>query len=520
MATFLEGQSVMVYAESEEKWYNDGIIKSISESTGNIKVLCNDEKSEFTVNKSSGNIVAIKEENIDLRQGSFCSIFSITKWCPGIIITSENDKENEWLQVEYFDEDNNLSQTQIQRHSHFLKPLSHHQCKSFISLLSDTSLKNHNPYHPWIRLDDLPTKSKQGDLVKLNNQQFIILNGDEQYLIIHIFDTNTIKWELFTTYSPYTEDIDADYYYPYGYIRAAYNPSTDTLHTLYRSQLTSDKNTYSLSNIDNLSHPDQHKHDYQGDCSIDQRMIRESEVIPHKNSVHLMNGQEDKYMIVEKYKKLKTSTHRMPLPFGSAYKPLLSMYIPSKQLYLVPPSLYHRDGLRVYHLKTKQWSRSEEVQYRNTSDRGWDYFQYAVALSPDERIAVFANRYYEGMIMHSSYDEIVIMEIDIDDDGDKICCRVRDCKIALPKHNRKKRSGIGRRIVITEDNDISDIEVIGYLRELKMYIPMDIVGLILGYYEKRQWLHSVYFGEKDNAHEHYIIPLDVIVNNCKGLEGN
>ena len=336
MSTWSIGNWCVVYVEKDNKWYNDGRVIGIDHDHGQwISVAYGSNGDNCYINTLSNHIIQCNNTNYRLKPGSYCSIFSIYKWCQGMITKIENDKSGEWLTVKYHDEDNKLQTCKIRRHSDFIKYKDYNKIPSDCILLRGIN-KNTNYYHPWIKLHDLPPNTNHGDFAQLTSTQFILTTlwqddeasvsdtysrssqteteSDGSYSKTHTnihgvykFDMIKLEWELFLVLHPLilNEIMCSD-----SAVRCIYSSKMDRLYLCYP-----DKNDdYCLCIVSNILGDGNVQYQWYPDCienklklcrvpsaPFDFEVGSNTIFIETKHYIHLMGGYEgDEHLRIDK----------------------------------------------------------------------------------------------------------------------------------------------------------------------------------------------------------------------------
>ena len=237
-STWQVGTKCVVYSRKANKWYDDGIVSIIEKKYMTVWFAKNTKYKKFAF--TSKNVIPIKEENLHLKINSLCEIFSIDKWCQGMVMDIYDDSElpagtGEWLKIDYHDENNDLKQCDLRRHSVFLRPSQfhdsieipssaltqshiHHLTKSS-AIISNyqyltsaatgyTSSPNRRQRRGkisadwqelnslWIKLSDFPKYITEGQMIAINDIEFISAESDGIYKY-NIYD---LEWEFYIEY--------------------------------------------------------------------------------------------------------------------------------------------------------------------------------------------------------------------------------------------------------------------------------------------------------------------------------
>ena len=443
-----------------------------------------------------------------LTKGSICSVYSISKWCTGLVIDSHSDATGEWLTIEYNDEEYNLCTCKIRRHSCFLKYISHNKVKPKI-LLSIGCKPEWNQFYPWIPLRDIPNISSMGDIIKISPSKILLFENIEHDQIngIQIFDHHTLKWKLFCEYDETIIMIDE---ITFGRVRVIYNEQSDKLYLFYRN---TSSETYHISIASNfLSTEKPRMSELHENCGAAELLSYDTLIVNDKDNLHLIKDFEHVVLTPVPYQvNLKTNVRR--LPFNNT--PLFSVFVPSRNIILVMVSLgislsifqYSFDGGGLG-LWTRLDSNVDDILSEYSED------DLTAVLTKDEKHIIFARKTFD----HETYFDTSLWIMDINfveiNEGSVVLFQFRQSSIDLPMFAIENSIKMTRILMITNvDERTYNCMLIGFLRDMNVLIPMEIVDMILYFYGERQWLHALYFAEnkdKNRWNMHYVIEMEDI----------
>ena len=504
--SFVHHSPNMVYSIYNSQWLQ-AEVRSANRSNRTVTVRFDINSRETIIHPSSGCIVPIQKKNLYLKKGSYCSIFSISEWCQGIVIDIKKDHFDEWLTIQYKDEEGHLSKCKIRRHSHFLKYKSRDDINPKV-LVSNGMMPEMKAILSWIRLHDILITSKVADIIKINNHQLLLFTATGQ--AIHIFDMYTLQWTIFCDYGTINNTI-----HNHALVRVVYDSNDDNLYIFHLNSSGNSKRR-DLSIIYNFMTSIKHINSDTSMYTVFKNAIRANEistnsvVVPHKGEMHLIERR--------KHTILRQTHDDIEQRLLSCNYIMFHVHIPSYKLLLVMMVSEDKQlRLLQYAFETKLWTSIEYGDYKEFSRMiPW---QMTAAMSKDENYIFIVPKKSQARLRH--VNQLWLMKIEIV--GDKSChhdCMIkcawiRACNHQLPCPSQSKGGYdmIRQLIIMDESERIGKCVLNKFLNNLNMLrlVPMDVVRMILYFYEM-QWLHLLYFGKGISKIKHYVMPLDNVLN--------
>lgn len=143
MTTWQVGSHCIVYCESDNKWYDDGFVARLNSKYVSIVFKNETKHKRMKIQSTAKYLAPINEQNLKLKKGSHCFIYSISAWCKGRVIDIYDPYQTgeEWLMVQYKDENGVRRIEDVRRHSAFINAVSDGQLEKIEKQQRETNIE-------------------------------------------------------------------------------------------------------------------------------------------------------------------------------------------------------------------------------------------------------------------------------------------------------------------------------------------------------------------------------------------
>ena len=493
----------MVKVKAKGKWYYGNIEAIHDDGTMSIKYDHNGLPMQITT--SSNNIRSMNEANFKLRRGSNCKIFSNTTWCDGIVTDIAFDNID-LLIIKYCDENYNIIETQRHRYSESVIYQPNQ------SLLHGIDHLMTEYYYPWFKIKNPPDSAFQVDIAMINDHEFMMAmcsqptkfyGADRRTynrgkLEISRFDMKTLQWILSSKPSITNLLVSPP-------VRVVYDEYRDELYALYTTErwnimCLSFQNVLNITVVHNyISNRIKPKPIRIERVKQVRREIQTNAIVFNTNElIHIWQNENDKgtthFCMHKATSNIKWNKFES-LPYGENVA--FSVDIRSQNNLLVMgknAKMYEFD--HGYNLWTHRncgdipadWGKNDDIEAIMTNDE-----EYAILILKNCESNDIPKCKCIWIMHNSKYNGLPI--------------RFRMCSMKLPD----VQHGDERRLVVTyEDNRYNENFVNGFMRDTGLYIPLDVLRLVLYYCISDEWLHVLCMNDVGYSNRHYIIPIKYI----------